>query len=164
MHLQERIIFNHDLITRYRLENNVTQAELASQLDVNTNVISYYENGKRKPTFQAVDKLVEVTGIPYERWYEINEATFGSKITTMRLHHNISQQDMAEYIGTSVENVNRWEADKHVPSILFIYGMSKVLRTTMEDLITDSQGHILIKDPHNEVDILKIEDRLKSLQ
>ena len=153
MHTQQRIIFNKELITKYRLEHGITQAELARRLDVSKNAISFWESGKRTPMPKSIDMLVESIGIPHEQWYEINDKTFGAKLTSMRLRNNIAQNDLAKMIGTSSENINRWEADRHVPSIFYIYQLSKVLNTTMEYLITDSKGNVLVTDPHSTIEL-----------
>lgn len=148
MHTQKRILFNKDMLKAFRKEKGFTQSELADFLDTSLNVISYWETGKRTPLPHTVDRLVEATHLPHQDWYLVNEKTLGTKITTIRLQKNISQREMANDLGTSVENLNRWEADRHVPSAYFLYRISHRLGYTMEDLITNERGDLLITDPH----------------
>lgn len=148
MHTQKRIKFNREALKKYRIHNNLTQNDLAERIETSTNVISYWETGRRTPMPGTVDKLVQVTGIPHRILHQINEETLGTKLTTMRLSQNISQIDMAKELNTSSENINRWEADKHVPSAYFIYQLAKALGVTVEELITNEKGEIIIEDPH----------------
>lgn len=148
MHTQKRILFNKEALKAFRKERGFTQSELADFLDTSLNVVSYWETGKRTPLPNTIDMLVQATQIPHHVWYLPNEDTLGSKMTTLRLQHDISQREMAAELGTSVENLNRWEADRHVPSAYFLYHISHRLGLTIEDLITDSQGNLLIGDPH----------------
>lgn len=148
MHTQRRIRFNADCLTRYRKENDLTQKQLADLLDTKLNVVSYWETGKRTPLPQTVDHIVQVTGLTHADLYSINDETFGTKLTTLRLSQNIGQAEMARLIGTSTENLNRWEADRHVPSAYFVYCMAKVLGVTVEEFVSDSNGQLLLHPPH----------------
>lgn len=149
MHTQQRIIFNRDVLVKYRLQYGLTQQQLAKKLGTSTNVVSYWETGKRTPLPKTVDRISSVLNLPHAVFYGVNSKTFGTKLTTIRLIQNISQRDMAEAIGTSAENINRWEADKHVPSTYFIYHIARVLGISMEELITNDEGDLLLDDPYS---------------
>lgn len=148
LHTQRRIIFNKEALKEFRVSRGMNQADLAELLDTNLNVVSYWETGRRTPLPKTINKMVEATGITHEEFYIVNHETLGTKLTTMRLKQNISQRDMASMIETSPENLNRWEADNHVPSTYFVYQLSKALGVSMEELITDESGELIISDPH----------------
>lgn len=148
MHTMNRILFNKELLQDYRQKNNIMQKEFAQMMGTSPNVISYWETGRRTPMPPSVDKMVEVTGIPHEDFYEVNDITFGAKLTTIRLKLNLGQREVADAMHTSPENLNRWEADKHTPSLYFVYQLSKIYGVSMEELITDRNGKLLIEDPH----------------
>lgn len=150
IHTQKRIRFNVDLFKQYRIDNNLTQKQYADILETATNVVSYWETEKRTPLPGTIDKISRITGIPLTDLYIINHETLGTKLTTMRLSQGIQQKEFAEQIGTSPENINRWEADKHIPSAYFVYRLSKELGVTMEELLTNENGGLIISDPHNQ--------------
>lgn len=149
MSKERKILFNIDAFKGYRLANNLTQKEYAEMLNTSPNVISYWETGMRTPLPKTVNKISRITSIPHNELYNINNSTLGTKLITLRLSKNIPQNEMADKIGTSPESINRWEADKHVPSAYFIYRLSKELGLTMEELITNDEGELIISDPHN---------------
>lgn len=161
MHTQKRIIFNKELLQKFREDNGIMQKEFAEMMDTSPNVISYWETGRRTPMPPTVDRMVEVTGIPHEAFYSVNDATFGAKLTTIRLKKNLGQRYVAEAIQTSPENLNRWEADKHTPSLYYVYLLSKIYELSIEELITNSDGQLLIEDPHAPVvnDMVVISNR-----
>ena len=54
------------ILREYRLENGMTQAELAKALKVTQAAISSYESGRRSPTIRVRHRIKEVTGCPAE--------------------------------------------------------------------------------------------------
>lgn len=149
MHTQRRIRFNKEALREYRLENNMEQTDFAKLLDTNPNVISYWETGRRTPLPKTINKISEITGIPHSILHGINEETLGTKLTTIRLSRNIRQNDVSERIGTSPESLNRWEADKNVPSAYFLYHIANVFDMTLDELITNKQGDLILREPYS---------------
>jgi len=52
-----------ELLRRARQQSGLTQSALAQLAGMNQSVISEYENGRREPSFDAVDRLVSATGL-----------------------------------------------------------------------------------------------------
>ena len=46
---------------------------------------------------------------------EADKAEFSKKLKDYRLSHNLSQEELAKLIGTTVFSVSRWERKKHYP-------------------------------------------------
>lgn len=55
-----------ELIRLARQESGLTQAALAAIADIPQSVISEYENGRREPSFAAVDRLISAAGLTVE--------------------------------------------------------------------------------------------------
>ena len=53
-------------IKTLREENNLTQEELASKINVTKSTISYYENSKRVPTVSNLHDLARVFNVSYD--------------------------------------------------------------------------------------------------
>ena len=51
-------------IKKYRLENGLTQADLAARLSVSQNAISQYEKGTRQPPISRLAPIAEKLGVP----------------------------------------------------------------------------------------------------
>ena len=51
-------------LKRYRKEKKMTQVELANKLGVTVNTVQNYENGRRKPSDDMLEKISDVLDIP----------------------------------------------------------------------------------------------------
>lgn len=51
-------------LKKYRLENGLTQADLAARLSVSQNAISQYEKGTRQPPISRLAQIAEKLGVP----------------------------------------------------------------------------------------------------
>ncbi|MGJ0390596.1 helix-turn-helix domain-containing protein [Microbacterium sp. CGR1] len=55
-----------ELIRDARRQSGLTQSALARLAGVTQSVVSEYENGRREPSFDAVDRLVSAAGLVVE--------------------------------------------------------------------------------------------------
>ncbi|MGI6701285.1 MAG: helix-turn-helix domain-containing protein [Christensenellales bacterium] len=55
-----------DNIKNLRIENNLTQEELARILDISRSTVSAWENNKTEADFSTLKKLKEYFGVTYE--------------------------------------------------------------------------------------------------
>lgn len=46
-----------EFLRKYRLENGMTQADLAGKLSISQNAVSQYESGKRTPTVKRLANI-----------------------------------------------------------------------------------------------------------
>lgn len=58
---------------------------------------------------------------------EKRDLLFGEKIADLRRENNLSQRDLAERLGFSVEYINGLENGEYVPSIIIIIALARVL-------------------------------------
>lgn len=156
VHVQKRILFNKEVLANFRKENKVSQKELADMMGTLPNVVSYWETGRRTPLPSSVDIMVEVTKIPHRLFYAVNYETLGTRLTTLRLRKNASQQALAQQIFTTPEVLNRWEADRHIPSAYYSYLLAEVYNLTIEELFDNED---LSKDIHELETVRKISRR-----
>ena len=63
--------------------------------------------------------------------------TVGQKLTRLRLKFNISQERLAEIIGTSRQSVSKWEMDQTLPKLDKILELSKFFGVTCDELLSE---------------------------
>ncbi len=56
-----------DELKRCRIEQGMTQAELAKKLSVSQNTISQYERGGRFPSVKKISAISKILGVPIEK-------------------------------------------------------------------------------------------------
>lgn len=54
-----------EYLKKYRIENGLTQADLAGKLSISQNAISQYENGKRCPPISRIAKIAKCWGVQW---------------------------------------------------------------------------------------------------
>ena len=64
-----------------------------------------------------------------KRHGKIDKEDFAAKLRAYRNEHNLSQEELARMLDTSVFSVNRWETAKHFPNrpIIKLMKMLKIL-------------------------------------
>lgn len=60
--------------------------------------------------------------------------TFGTNLKNIRTSLGISQKQLAEKIGTTMQRVSEWERGKVEPGLSYIIKIIKALDTTFEEL------------------------------
>jgi transcriptional regulator with XRE-family HTH domain len=60
-------------IAFYRKLRNMTQAELAEKVGLSNNFIALIESGKRAPSFETLEKLIEVLNININQMFNFEE-------------------------------------------------------------------------------------------
>ena len=64
--------------------------------------------------------------------------TFAENLITMRKRAGFTQEDFANMIGVSIDTVRRWEGEKQEPRLKELKLISKTLRTSIAELVGDS--------------------------
>ena len=86
---------------------------------------------------------------------------FGKRIRNYRRSESWSQEELANKIGVTKDDINNWEIGENTPDVKYIELMSKVFGVSIEDLLTkdpkvrnnysmDANG-IYIKDEEDEI-------------
>ena len=63
-----------------------------------------------------------------------SEAT-GKQIRDMRCHYGISINRLSEMLGVTIQSVYKWEKGNNLPDITNLLLLSKILDTTVEDIL-----------------------------
>lgn len=65
---KETICFIYEKLKSYRKNNNLTQNELAKKVGVSRTTITELENGTKKATLKAIEKIAKGTNTSIEEW------------------------------------------------------------------------------------------------
>jgi len=65
-----------------------------------------------------------------KRHGQIDKENFAAQLKAYRQEHNLSQEELARMLDTSVFSVNRWETAKHFPNrpVIKLMKMLKILQ------------------------------------
>ena len=75
----------------------------------------------------------------------------GENIKKYRKQKGMTQKDLAEAIGVSVQAISKWECDTSYPDIITVQALSKVLGVSVTELFDGIQTPAEIKDAPQEV-------------
>ena len=97
-----------------RLKNNLTQAALAKELNVTQNAVYQWENGKREPSSEMVEKIANYFKVSpnYLMGWEQKkgiDSTIANNIVKYRKLYKISQKQLADYLGISTNVLRKNE-------------------------------------------------------
>ncbi len=65
--------------------------------------------------------------------------SIGSNIKKYRLEHGMSQQELAEALGTGMSTVSMWESDSRIPRMGAIQKIADLFNIKKSDLIDESE-------------------------
>ena len=100
-------------IRQRRLELQVSQDDLAQQLDVTKETISYWETKQINPDITQFPKIIAFLGyIPFDDETD----TLGGKIKAYRYSNGLSQRKLALLLGVSFTAIKSWEENEFTPT------------------------------------------------
>lgn len=65
----------------------------------------------------------------------MDQIKIGRFIRMVRLHHNMTQRDLAERINVGAGTVSKWECGRGLPELVNILPLCQVLEISFEELI-----------------------------
>ena len=97
-------------IKEARLQNGISQKELATAIGVAQNTLSQYENGKREADYDTILKISEILNCPIDYLIRGEDGeNHINRIAELREERNLSQQELALIIGVTPNAVSNWE-------------------------------------------------------
>lgn len=65
------------------------------------------------------------------------ETTIGKRIALLRRQAGLTQDELAEKLNVSPQAVSKWENDLSCPDIMLLPQLSELLKTSVDELLTD---------------------------
>lgn len=101
-------------IKELRIQNNISQKDLAETIGVAPNTLSQYETGKREPDNSTLIKLAQYFGVTVD--YLLKNETpsevppnFPARLKYLREQKGETQEQLAEAMGYNLEDIDAWE-------------------------------------------------------
>lgn len=126
----------------YRKRIGISQRELAERMGVTYQAISQYERGKREPKIEQVQRLCDVLGCTLDELLsDIDTAQaepdrpINNRIREIRKAKGMTQQDVANALGTVKSAVSEWETSHRGISAITLCRLADLLSVTTDALL-----------------------------
>lgn len=135
-----------NLIRVYRKRNKMTIKELAEKSGVSEISIRSYENNKRNPKYETLEKIADVLGIPVSEILgyklqgqcdNLRALSLGENIKSNRLKKKLTQKKLAETIGVSTITIQNYENNRREPNIETLLLIAKALEVPVSELLNE---------------------------
>lgn len=146
-----------------RNKRKLSQNDIADILNVKSNTISQYENGRREPDFSSLCRIADYFGVTTDYLLGIEDTPdivlpqrtlFGDQLKKYRSMANLSQSTLAKLLNVSQQAVGSWETNRTSPSPEMIVEIASVLNVSTDTLLgvaSDSVcGSSNLSSPANE--------------
>lgn len=123
-------------IKKYRKLRNITQKQLAKDIDKSEITIRKYENNDTNPPLNIIYKIADALNVPRSLLLGLNNnLTIGKSIKYYRINNKLTQEMLANKISKSLRMVQKYESDEVTPSIEIL--------NKIEDALNIKHGTIL---------------------
>lgn len=112
-------------LRRRRMDLGLYQAQVARQLQVTEDCITYWENGRNQPRLCQYPAIIAFLGYyPFDHETE----SLGGKIRRYKYEHGLSNEKFAKLLGVDEGTVARWEKDERLPLARSMKKIPSILR------------------------------------
>ena len=127
-----------------RNKRKLSQNDIADILNVKSNTISQYENGRREPDFSSLCRIADYFGVTTDYLLGIEDTPdivlplrtlFGDQLKKYRSMANLSQSTLAKLLNVSRQAVGSWETNRTSPSPEMIVEIASVLNVSTDTLL-----------------------------
>lgn len=142
---------NHELdysrIKELRIINNVSQAIIASLLNINQSTYSKYELGKATITIEELNTLSNYYNVSLDylcklsddinkpiKKLELDKKIVGANLKKFRKDNKLYQDTLASFIGTGHSLISEYESGKRLVSLTYGYAICKKFNYSMDKL------------------------------
>ncbi|WP_445717688.1 helix-turn-helix domain-containing protein [Flavobacterium sp.] len=87
-----------------------------------------------------------------------NDMSIGTKIRKLRLHHKMSQEELAYKLNVAQTSVSNFESNKTIPDFLVMQKMCEVFEVGFEYFVEkENEKYVFKKNKNNNIVVGKIE-------
>lgn len=91
-------------IAKFRIDNNLTQKQLADICGFSQSALNFWENGKRQPKIEQLEKIADALNIPsFELMGDLETKRIckkiGNKVQNLRKNQGLTTKDLAKLSG-----------------------------------------------------------------
>lgn len=138
MDQKEIIAYN---LKRLLKERNKKAIDMSNSTGISNGILSGYLNAKNMPRMGKIEKMAEFLNVDTT---EITNYTpnlqkeLGEKIIIAREEKNMTQQDLADALGTSKSTISKWENEQDQPNMKDATKMADILDKPLNYFASDS--------------------------
>jgi len=100
-------------LKKRRLELYLKQAEVAKDIGVSEDCITYWENNRSQPQIKYYPKIIQFLGY---NPFPVDESTLGGKIKKYRIEQGLSLKKLGKTLKVNISTVGAWESHEHIPN------------------------------------------------
>ena len=135
-----------NLIRVYRKSNKMTIKELAAKSGVSEISIRSYENNKRNPKYETLEKIADVLGIPVSEILgyklqgqcdNLRALSLGERIRTIRKNKKITLKELGVMIGVSEQAIGQYERGERELKFKTLLLIAKALGVPVSELLNE---------------------------
>lgn len=148
-------------LKKLRIQNKITQEQLAKKLGVARTTITNYETGESKPDIETLKKIAEYfnctiddllnTSLDNEPNLNIN---FVNKLKEYRKLNNYTQFDLAQKLNLKQTTISKWERDKSIPDIYIIHRIANIFNCSIDNLLGLEEHNNISKEKKECFDLI----------
>lgn len=103
-----------DHIRKHRMDNFLSQPDVAKLLHVSADTVMYWETNRFEPQVMFYPPIISFLGyFPFD----IDTSNLAGKIKKYRFEHGLSMKVFAKHAGVDQASVQRWEGGHGLPNI-----------------------------------------------
>lgn len=111
-----------------REKSGLTQKQVAEHLDITQSAYAQWETGRINPKKETIQKFADLFNVSYDYLWngisepqttnaiiETNSGTFPERLRQLRTEADLTQQQLADIVGTTQQNIAFWETGRQRP-------------------------------------------------
>jgi len=115
-------------IRKKRLELKLRQVDVANQIGISEDCVTFWENGRSKPQIQHMPKIIAFLGynpVTYEN------VTIGGQIKNYRITNGLSHKKLGKILGVDASTIGSWENSKFIHDQRTLIRLNKLIKTIL---------------------------------
>lgn len=135
-------------IKKLRIEQNLTQLQLANLLNLSKSNISKYEANSIQPNLETINSLAQIFNVSTDflignQNFNLEHSTFtlGENLKYLREQQELTQDTMANYLCIKRQTYSAYERNVSVPDAITIKKIADFLNCTTDCLLGNIHKH-----------------------
>ncbi len=116
----------------------LSQSDLAGQLGVTRSLIAHWEGGRRAPSWEELEQLAGLFGVPVERLHSPTAPAAEDDLRTLRRRCSLTQVEVARSVGLSRSGYSGNERGTYPVSVRTAEGLAQLFGVAVEDVVAAS--------------------------
>lgn len=152
-----------------REQSGLTQKQVAEHLDITQSAYAQWETGKLNPKKETIQKFADLFNVSYDYlWHgtselqttsviiETNSGTFPERLRQLRTEADLTQQQLADIVGTTQQNIAFWETGRQRPKQPSLIKLANYFNVSID--------YLLVGKAQAEEKLSVFPERLKQLR